>query len=374
MKPTQTLKILSFFSFVILAVPTHLLHTQMEKTTEEQKSAKTAKTLDKKENESVRVASDSCTCSKSIDKIKKISKIAREMDINVTKAYRLKKSMTLMPQEIEDALHCECYQKTKAMAPSSASPKISRSDDRSNRSNLAPEGKKVALLTPSELGEGCKSILDLDYEFTQPLKFVQTTNMLRNLAADIRGDAVVILNYEEKKGASSKVVICDEKKLRENVFSDLSLKKFDSYIFDPRTGLSWQVCSRGQTLERSTLKRREGCTNEPESTDFSSNQDYCRSLPKLNGKAWRIPEIEELFTIAIPNQKSKKSKIDHSVFSNTPPEVYWSNTPYWSKKAIMSIDFESGRIIAYNRKETAHTRCVINFIPDKINYYPFPPQ
>ena len=182
--------------------------------------------------------------------------------------------------------------------------------------------------------------------------------MLRNLAAQINADAVVISSYERNKGVSGKILQCDPEKIKEITFADLKLKRFEDYIFDPKTGLSWQRCSQGQSPVGVS------CQGRVQESFFSTAKKHCSSLSPISNRQWRLPEIDELSTL-VSARKRGRAWIDPDFFPATPPEVYWSNTPYWNKAAVMGLDFESGKQIAYDKNKEGHVRCVIDLIPDK---------
>ena len=49
-----------------------------------------------------------CACIKSINKLRKVEKAAREHGVSMSKAYRIKKDYILSPETIAEALHCHC--------------------------------------------------------------------------------------------------------------------------------------------------------------------------------------------------------------------------------------------------------------------------
>ena len=292
-----------------------------------------------------------CECIRSINKLRKVERAARKYGIPMSKVYRIDKAYILSPETIAEALHCHCARQisTKAGPPAPS---------QARGSKLSSDGKKIALLTPGEVSKDCKVLFELNYEFTSPLKFGQAANVFRNLAAQINADAVVINSYDRNKGANSTYLQCDPKKVKELVFADLEFKRYDDYTFDPRTGLAWQRCSQGQRPEGLSCKARI------QKSVFSAAQEYCPSLSPINGRQWRLPEVYELSTL-VRKRGNGESQIDANFFPDTPPEVYWSITPYWNQVAAMTLDFESGRKVSYDKSKEGYVRCVLDLIPHK---------
>ena len=297
-----------------------------------------------------------CACIKSINKLRRVERAARKYGASMSRVYRIDEKYTLSPETITEALHCHCARSiTKKVVSPQAAPPLAPAQERVSRLSL--EGKDVALLSPGEQKDTCRLTLELDYEFKTPLKFKQAADMFRNLAAEIGSDTVVVTRYERNKGASAKILQCDPEKIRAMTFADLKLKRFPDYIFDPKTGLAWQRCSHGQEVDGVS------CEGEIKKSDFSTAREVCPALGSISNRKWRLPEVDELSTL-VREQGGGEAQIDLDFFPATPPEVYWSSTPYWNKAAAMGLDFESGKKIAYDKNKEGHVRCVIDLIPD----------
>ena len=288
-----------------------------------------------------------CECIKSINKLRRAEKAARKYGISISKAYRIDKKYTLSQKTISDALHCHCARQT--------SKKKGRQQPNSKK-------KELSLLSPGEVDGDCKVLLNLNHKFRTPLSFEEVTSIFRNLASQIGGDAVVITNYKKNKGATSKILQCNSKKIKEETFADIKIKSFPSYLFDPKTGLAWQRCSHGQSANANS------CEGKVQRIVFSVGKKICPSLNPISGRHWRLPEVDELFTLV--RKKKGKPRNYKNLLPGTFNEVYWSNTPYWNKAAIMGLDFESRKRIAYDKNKKGLVRCVIDLIPDiKLSEY-----
>ena len=227
---------------------------------------------------------------------------------------------------------------------------------------MAISSEDVIILTPSVASKGCKTILELEYKFNRPMNFKQAQNLFRNYAAGLGANAILLTSYEQTLGASAKILQCrkDKLKLEQKLFSNSEFKYVDENVFDPITGLTWQQCSRGQTQVKET------CVNDAKISTFNSAKKYCLSLKPIKRRRWRLPEVEELFTL-VQKENGIDAKIDPNFFPLTQAEVYWTQTPYWNNNAVMAVDFDSGKKIAYNKELNGYTRCVINIISDYLN-------
>ena len=58
---------------------------------------------------------------------------------------------------------------------------------------------------------------------------------------------------------------------------------------------------------------------------YADAEAYCAGLT-LAGGGWRIPTIEELYSLAVRGQTPVEPAIDRDMFPNTPPTVTWSST------------------------------------------------
>jgi len=84
--------------------------------------------------------------------------------------------------------------------------------------------------------------------------------------------------------------------------------------------------------------------------------NYCENLT-LNGKSdWRLPNINELFSIT---EHSKGSPTINSIFKNTTEGFYWSSTSYSGDSSYAwVVSFEYGSNTYYSKQKSYSVRCV----------------
>ncbi len=334
-RPGQKRAFLFLFCLVstLLLIPGSIDYAQEKE--QEQSAAKRAQQVEASTNQN-----ENCACAASVKKLEAIKEAVRSKNSSYRKIYRTNKEFIISARTIHEALECQCAKKP-TYAPPPSPP-------------AQPE-PKVALLAPADVKSNCKPVIDLLYEFLEPLTLEDAAPLFRNLAVQTNGNAIVIQNFDRRRGlVQSRILRCVD--IDEKTFADSDFKKFSAYVFDPKTGLSWQYCSQGQVHTESA------CEGTPLKSNLAEAKAYCAALPPIANKKWRLPEVHELASLVQKNHY-KSARINLSVFSNTPAEVYWANTPYWSDKAIYGLDYESGEKIAYGRNEKAYTRCVVDIIP-----------
>ena len=291
-----------------------------------------------------------CKCLKSVKRLEETTKLSKKQGLSISKAYRKNSNLFISPQTIIEALNCTCARSalSKDLVVNMPSKEVP----------LNKKAEHILILAPGEVPKNCKKILALSYNFTKPIKFRTAINSYSNLAADLKGNAVVIYQFHKRKGTKARIFRCPQTaQTDEKIFADTSFKEFSNYVFDPQTGLSWQYCSYGQTLNEGK------CIGEPRRLSLTEAKNYCASLYTIRQKKWRLPEAEELLSLVRKQKIKEGAKINQKVFSSTPAEVYWSYTHYWDKRGQMTVDFESGNMIAYSKKLRGYVRCVIDLIP-----------
>lgn len=93
-------------------------------------------------------------------------------------------------------------------------------------------------------------------------------------------------------------------------------------VQDNQTGLIWRRCVEGMNWDgqQNTCDGRE--------STYTHEQAFQRATSEANrtGVVWRLPNIEELFSIVDVNHYNPC--VDVSAFPGTPPRSTWSSTPY----------------------------------------------
>ncbi|MCP5495271.1 MAG: DUF1566 domain-containing protein [Leptospiraceae bacterium] len=124
-------------------------------------------------------------------------------------------------------------------------------------------------------------------------------------------------------------------------------------ITDVYSKLIWQKCSKG--LSGNACK--DGASS-PEQWESAIN--YCNSLT-LGGivsGSWRLPNINELYSLVIVYSNMSIPHIDHAAFpnSNTSGPGYWSSTNY--SGYAWSVMFNLYNMSYRPKTEKYYVRCV----------------
>lgn len=119
-------------------------------------------------------------------------------------------------------------------------------------------------------------------------------------------------------------------------------------VTDRGTDLVWQKCERGQDPIY--------CTGIPSTITWKSALMYCRAMT-LNGKTWRLPNINELRSIV---DYSKASPVINTVFF---PVVV--NANYWTSSSVFGdptkawyVDMNLGVVDSALKSSGYYVRCV----------------
>ena len=122
----------------------------------------------------------------------------------------------------------------------------------------------------------------------------------------------------------------------------------DGTIKDNTTGLIWQKCSRGQNNDAT-------CSGAATQAIWLTILGEC-SILNLAGKTWRLPNTNELISIA-DFEKITGPKINLTFFQGTLSNAYWTSTTFPGGNKG-SVDFSSAFIASFNLISTYSMRCV----------------
>lgn len=104
-------------------------------------------------------------------------------------------------------------------------------------------------------------------------------------------------------------------------------------VTDTKTGLTWRRCSEGQIWSGSI------CTGI--AATYTHEQALAHATTQAGTKGWRLPNVKELSSIA--NRTRSNPAIDTNAFPATPPNLYWSSTPYAGYSAyVWWVEFSGG--------------------------------
>ncbi len=291
---------------------------------------------------------ETCACLKSVRKLEAIENEAIRLGISVSKAYRVNKNLRVSPELVTDVLRCKCARKEitnnvtltkRVLIPQkSIPPPIPKLDKKA---------KSIVILSPQDDHSKCQIITDLNYTFVNQVSFKHMSIIYRNVAVQLKGDSVIIRTFNEREGTQGQILRCQR------------FQEHESYIFDTLTSLVWQRCSE-------TRKKvgRNHCKSSQKPMKFGSAEKYCASLPLLDGQRWRLPKIDELYTLVNSEDKNLgNTKTYSDFFPNIQPEIYWGSTPYILDKAVYTIDFETGKKVAYDKTKDGYIHCVNPLAP-----------
>ena len=91
----------------------------------------------------------------------------------------------------------------------------------------------------------------------------------------------------------------------------------DGTVLDKKTNLTWQKCSAG-------LNNDATCTGTASTYTWTNTISYCTGL-SLAGKNWRLPNVNELKSIADYSLATSPA-INTTIFPATVVNFYWSST------------------------------------------------
>ncbi|WP_051261302.1 DUF1566 domain-containing protein [Desulfovibrio inopinatus] len=134
---------------------------------------------------------------------------------------------------------------------------------------------------------------------------------------------------------------CNEQLLRGDASSRYILNKDEA--FDKATGLIWRRCSEGTSWNDS-----EGCIGSVKLLSL----DEAKSIAKQLGNGWRVPTIDELYSIV--DEKCQQPVIDPVVFPGVKDQgegaSYWSCTHVEEiPTLIYYVEFMSGIVDAHSK-------------------------
>lgn len=125
----------------------------------------------------------------------------------------------------------------------------------------------------------------------------------------------------------------------------------DGTVTDQNTNLRWQKCSMGQTNDTT-------CSGTATTVTWQGALNYCNALT-LAGKTWRLPNINELKSIA--DRARMNPSIDTTFFPSTIAHYYWSSSTYaiGLTNYAWIADFIYGGMPGNDKALSYYVRCVL---------------
>jgi len=121
----------------------------------------------------------------------------------------------------------------------------------------------------------------------------------------------------------------------------------DGTITDMASGLTWAQDAEGAGCFSGDTKTWAEALLWAEGLTFAGQSD------------WRIPNINELYSICIKDNAIGAPFIDRDFFTNSKSEFYWSSTAYpLFSSGGLGTNFESGLITTSARTNAKHIRAV----------------
>jgi hypothetical protein len=113
----------------------------------------------------------------------------------------------------------------------------------------------------------------------------------------------------------------------------------DGTVTETETGLMWQQCSLGQTW--TSTNGRVSCEGDAIEYTWGSALTLAARSNDSGYSDWRLPNVKELTYLVAKDRYAPA--INLNIFPDTPPEPYWSSTPYLNyPDSSWMVDFDYG--------------------------------
>lgn len=87
---------------------------------------------------------------------------------------------------------------------------------------------------------------------------------------------------------------------------------------------------------------------------FEAAREHCESL-KLEGRSWRLPYVEELYSIVVYD--GRQPSVDKEVFGFMQSKYYWTDDEFQDSSAYV-VGFKRGSVATSKKTNKSYVRCV----------------
>jgi len=140
---------------------------------------------------------------------------------------------------------------------------------------------------------------------------------------------------------------CDPSKPEATPLGRFRIDDVIGTVFDTQTNLTWKRCTEGQILKTGT------CTGEVKKWKW---HDAVFQFG-IDGKDWRLPSVDELYSIVEP--RCKLPSINQEVFPDSPSHWVWSHSRDLGDSGnAWYVNFSDGSFETYSRYDSNPVRLV----------------
>lgn len=128
-------------------------------------------------------------------------------------------------------------------------------------------------------------------------------------------------------------------------------------VTDKNTGLIWKKCSEGQTWNNNT----DNCAGNATTYSWQGALNRAQTLNRLGGfagkKDWRVPNIQELYSII--EEQCYYPAVNITVFPTVYKAAFWSSSPHNGESSMAwGVIFDFGYDSPYYKSSNNQIRLV----------------
>ena len=122
-------------------------------------------------------------------------------------------------------------------------------------------------------------------------------------------------------------------------------------VLDNSTQLLWRRCAEGMQWDGKT------CKGKPVRFSLASAKMLAADIAKGSGRAWRVPEKDELLALVLPTKKGPT--IDLLSFPATPAALFGALRPGFDDNLNgWTVNFRNGHVLGYTGQAKFNLRLV----------------